>query len=53
MAADVPALGTMTYADIPDTGLLLDATRWSGLPFAEGPSLHFRPASPAPKEAGP
>ena len=43
----------MSYANIPDTGLLLDATPWAGLPFAEGPSLHFKPANPAPKEAKP
>ena len=53
IAADIPSLGTMSYANIPDTGLLLDATPWAGLPFAEGPSLHFQPANPAPKEATP
>jgi NADH-quinone oxidoreductase subunit G len=49
IAAEVPALGTMSYANIPDTGLLLDATPWASLPFAEGPALHFKPA--APREA--
>jgi NADH-quinone oxidoreductase subunit G len=49
--ADIPALGTMSYANLPDTGLLLDGSRWSGLPFAEGPTLHFKPTEPAPKEA--
>ncbi len=50
IAAEVPTLGTMAYASIPDTGLLLDATPWAALPFAEGPSLHFQPAAAAPKE---
>jgi NADH-quinone oxidoreductase subunit G len=50
IAAEVPALGAMAYATIPDTGLLLDGTPWAGLPYAEGPALHFRPAE-APKEA--
>jgi NADH-quinone oxidoreductase subunit G len=49
IASELPALGTMTYASIPDTGLLVDGSPWSGLPFAEGPTLHFRPAEP--KEA--
>jgi NADH-quinone oxidoreductase subunit G len=34
----------MAYVNIPDTGLLLDATPWAGLPYAEGPTLHFKPA---------
>ena len=51
IASEVPALSTMAYGNIPDTGLLLDATPWEGLPFAEGPSLHFKPAAPAAKEA--
>jgi NADH-quinone oxidoreductase subunit G len=45
IAAEVPALATMAYGNIPDTGLLLDAAPWSGLPFAEGPALHFKPAA--------
>jgi len=51
IAAEVPVLGPVSYANIPDTGLLLDGTPWAGLPFAEGPSLHFDPVAPAPKEA--
>src|ERR1017187_3773749 len=53
IAAEVPALGAVSFARIPDTGLLLDGTPWAGLPFAEGPTLHFVPAAPAPKEARP
>ncbi|MBI5770582.1 MAG: (2Fe-2S)-binding protein [Verrucomicrobia bacterium] len=44
LAAEVPALGTMSYANIPETGLLLDATPFAALPFAEGETLHFKPA---------
>jgi NADH-quinone oxidoreductase subunit G len=47
LAAEVPALGTMRYANIPDTGLLLDATPYAALPFAEGETLHFKPAAKA------
>jgi NADH-quinone oxidoreductase subunit G len=52
MAAEVPALRPLTYAGIPDEGLPLDPGPWSGLPFAEGASLHFKPGAPAPREAG-
>jgi NADH-quinone oxidoreductase subunit G len=45
IAAEVPALATMAYGNIPDTGLLLDGTAFAGLPFAEGPTLHFTPAA--------
>ena len=37
------ALGTMTFANLPETGLLLDATPWMALPFVEGETLHFKP----------
>jgi len=35
----------MTFANIPDAGLLLDATPWAGLAFVEGETLHFKGAS--------
>jgi NADH-quinone oxidoreductase subunit G len=47
IAAEVPALATMLYKNIPETGLLLDATPWAGLPFAEAETLHYKPAAPA------
>jgi NADH-quinone oxidoreductase subunit G len=47
LAADTPALAAMRYANIPDTGLLLDATPWAPLPFAEGKTLHYQPAAAA------
>jgi NADH-quinone oxidoreductase subunit G len=53
LAAEVPALGTMTFTNLPETGLLLDATPWAMLPFVEGETLHYKPWSPsAPPEAG-
>jgi len=48
LAAEVPALGPITLADLPDTGLLLDATPWAGLPFVEGETLHYQPAALIP-----
>ncbi len=44
IAAEVAALGTMTFANLPETGLLLDATPWAALPFVEGETLHYKPA---------
>lgn len=45
IAASVPALSTMLYKNIPETGLLLDAGAWSGLPYVEGETLHYKPAA--------
>ena len=45
LAAEVPALGTVTFANLPETGLLLDGTPWAALPFVEGETLHFKPAA--------
>lgn len=47
IAAEVPALGTMTYKNIPDDGLLLDSTPFAALPFVEGETLHYQPAAAA------
>ncbi len=47
ISADVPALAHATYAKLPETGLLLDATPWSGLSFVEGETLHYKPAQAA------
>jgi len=44
LAAEVPALATVRYRNIPDTGLLLDRTPWAALPFGEGQTLHYPPA---------
>ncbi len=45
IAAEVPPLATVTYANLPATGLLLDATPWAALPFVEGETLHFKPTA--------
>jgi len=47
IAAEVKPLALATYANVPATGLLLDGTPWAALPFAEGETLHFKPAAPA------
>ncbi len=47
IAAEVKSLATATYANVPATGLLLDATPWAALPFCEGETLHFKPAAAA------
>jgi NADH-quinone oxidoreductase subunit G len=44
LTADVAALKTITFANLPETGLLLDATPFAGLPFAEGETFHYKPA---------
>ena len=41
--SEIPALGTMTFANFPETGLLLDAAPWAALPFVEGETLHYKP----------
>ncbi len=45
LTKELPALATTTYRTLPETGLLLDATPWSGLRFPEGETLHFKPAA--------
>lgn len=47
MAAEVPALNTMSYTSIPDEGLLLDGTPFADLPFVERETLHYQPAAAA------
>jgi NADH-quinone oxidoreductase subunit G len=45
IAAEVPALATMSFANLPETGLLLDSTPWATLPYAEGETFHYKPAA--------
>ena len=47
LANEVAALKTVTFANLPETGLLLDATPFAGLPFVEGETLHYKPAATA------
>jgi len=49
LAAEVPVLAQAAYASLPETGLLLDGSQWSGEAFVEGKSLHHDPAA---KEGG-
>jgi NADH-quinone oxidoreductase subunit G len=51
IASDLPALGPMTFANIPGTGLLLDRSPWANLPFVEGETLHYKPSEPVPPPA--
>ena len=43
LSTEVKPLATVTYANLPATGLLLDSTPWAALPFVEGETLHFKP----------
>jgi NADH-quinone oxidoreductase subunit G len=43
LASEIKPLATVTYDDLPATGLLLDASDFSDLPFPEGETLHFNP----------
>jgi NADH-quinone oxidoreductase subunit G len=45
LSSEVKALATITYANLPATGLLLDSTPWAALPFVEGETLHFKPVA--------
>ncbi len=45
LAADAKALAGISYASIPATGKVLDASAWAGLPFCEGETLKFKPAA--------
>jgi NADH-quinone oxidoreductase subunit G len=45
LTAEVGALKTITFANLPDTGLLLDATPFAAVKFPEGETLHYKPAS--------
>jgi NADH-quinone oxidoreductase subunit G len=46
LAGEVAALKTISFANLPETGLLLDATPFMSLPFVEGETLHYKPAKP-------
>jgi NADH-quinone oxidoreductase subunit G len=44
LAAAVPALAGRNFTTVPDLGLPLDPAPFAGLPFVEGPGLHYTPA---------
>jgi len=48
LAAEVKQFAAISYASLPATGLLLDATEFAGLPFAEREALHFKPVAANP-----
>ena len=45
LATEVAALKTITFANLPETGLLLDATPYAALSFVEGETFHYKPAA--------
>ncbi|MFA5057065.1 MAG: molybdopterin-dependent oxidoreductase, partial [Opitutaceae bacterium] len=45
LATQIKPLATVTYQDLPATGLLLDGTAFANLPFPEGETLHYKPAA--------
>ncbi len=47
LAAEVTALTAITFANLPETGLVLDATPFAALAFPEGETLHYKPAAAA------
>ena len=47
LAAEVKPLATVTYQNLPATGLFIDGSSFSHLPFPEGGSLHFKPPGAA------
>jgi NADH-quinone oxidoreductase subunit G len=51
IATEISPLRTMTFANIPETGLLLDFTPWAALTFVEGEALHYKPSAPVPAPA--
>jgi len=44
MAAEIGPFKGLSFAAIPDTGVLVDGSAFAGLPFVEGKSLHYEPA---------
>ena len=47
LAAEISVLGPITYANLPESGLILDAMPFAALPFVEVETLHYKPAAPA------
>ncbi|MDD2765637.1 MAG: 2Fe-2S iron-sulfur cluster-binding protein [Opitutaceae bacterium] len=45
LATQIKPLATVTYQNLPATGLLLDGTAFANLPFPEGETLHYKPAA--------
>ncbi|MFM1748838.1 MAG: hypothetical protein RLZZ188_2504, partial [Verrucomicrobiota bacterium] len=45
MAAAVPGLQGISFATLSDEGHSLDASPFAALPFVEGETLHYKPAT--------
>lgn len=45
LQAEIEALGTLSWQNLPANGLLLNPAPWAHLPFCEGDSLHYKPAA--------
>jgi NADH-quinone oxidoreductase subunit G len=45
LASEVKVLAGLSHAKLPAMGHVLDASLWTGLPFCEGETLHFKPAA--------
>jgi NADH-quinone oxidoreductase subunit G len=45
LTTEVRALASITFSNLPETGLLLDKTPYAGVAFVEGETLHFKPAA--------
>ncbi len=45
MRNTIPEFAGVDFDDFPDTGLLINGSRWERLPFIEGKSLHHEPTS--------
>ena len=45
LSAEAKSLAGLSYATLPATGQVLDSSAWSGLPFVEGETLHFKPTA--------
>ena len=50
MATEVGVLNGISFANLPETGLLLDGGAFASLPFVEGETLHYKPAQAAATE---
>ena len=43
LSATIPSLAPLSFSTIPETGLLVDSTAFTKLPFVETETLHFKP----------
>lgn len=49
LAQAIPEFAGMDFNTLPDTGTVVSDERFAGLPFVDGPSLHFAPRKEAAK----